>query len=61
MVRVRTVLEPRPGRTARFAEPYARLVGALETRGWLPTPVADHARARLERDMLSPRQEGRAS
>ena len=38
---------PRPAHTARFAEPYARLVGELETRGWLPGPVAAHARARL--------------
>ncbi|MDT0391327.1 FGGY-family carbohydrate kinase [Streptomyces dubilierae] len=50
MVRVRTVLEPRPGRTAAFAEPYARLVDALRDRGWLPTPVAEHARARLHLD-----------
>ncbi|MFF8671757.1 FGGY-family carbohydrate kinase [Streptomyces sp. NPDC015242] len=47
MVRVRTVLEPRPGRTAAFAEPYARLVDALRDHGWLPAPVAEHARARL--------------
>jgi sugar (pentulose or hexulose) kinase len=50
MVRVRTVLTPRPDRTARFAEPYARLVDALERRGWLPAPVAGHARARLGRE-----------
>ncbi|MEV2212631.1 FGGY-family carbohydrate kinase [Streptomyces sp. NPDC050997] len=50
MVRVRTVVEPRPGRTALFAEPYARLVDELTLRGWLPAPVAAHARARLERD-----------
>ncbi|MER8225774.1 FGGY family carbohydrate kinase [Streptomyces sp. NPDC094143] len=50
MVRVRTVLEPRPGRTAAFAEPYTRLVDALRDRGWLPAAVADHARARLHLD-----------
>jgi sugar (pentulose or hexulose) kinase len=50
MVRVRTLLEPRPVRTARFAEPYARLVDALERRGWLPSPVAVHARERLHAD-----------
>lgn len=50
MVRVRTVLEPRPARTALFADPYARLVGELERRGWLPEPVAAHARARLDLD-----------
>ncbi|MET9679314.1 FGGY-family carbohydrate kinase [Streptomyces coeruleorubidus] len=47
MVRLRTVLDPRADRTARFTEPYARLVDALETRGWLPEPVAAHARGRL--------------
>ena len=47
MVRVRTVVEPRPGRTALFAEPYARLLDELTDRGWLPTPVATHARNRL--------------
>ncbi|MFJ4976959.1 FGGY-family carbohydrate kinase [Streptomyces coeruleorubidus] len=50
MVRVRTVLEPRADRTARFTEPYARLVDALETRGWLPAPVAAHVRTRLHLD-----------
>jgi sugar (pentulose or hexulose) kinase len=50
MVRIRTLIEPRPGRTARFAEPYARLIDELTTRGWLPPPVAAHAHARLTRD-----------
>ncbi|MFF4354306.1 FGGY family carbohydrate kinase [Streptomyces sp. NPDC001530] len=50
MVRVRTVLAPRPVRTALFADPYARLVDELEYRGWLPAPVAAHARARLDLD-----------
>ncbi|MEW2609201.1 FGGY-family carbohydrate kinase [Streptomyces sp. NPDC047880] len=50
MVRVRTVVEPRPARTAVFAEPYARLVDALRDRGWLPGPVAAHAHSRLNRD-----------
>ncbi|MEV6170497.1 FGGY-family carbohydrate kinase [Streptomyces sp. NPDC051954] len=48
MVRVRTELEP--SRTVRFAGPYARLVDELEARGWLPSPVAAHARARLNLD-----------
>lgn len=47
MVHVRTVVEPRPDRTARFTEPYARLLDGLQTRGWLPGPLAAHARARL--------------
>ncbi|MER7643345.1 FGGY-family carbohydrate kinase [Streptomyces sp. NPDC126522] len=50
MVRIRTVLEPRASRTARFTGPYARLVDELENRGWLPTPVATHARTRLNQD-----------
>ncbi|KUN29102.1 carbohydrate kinase [Streptomyces antibioticus] len=50
MVRVRTVVAPRPDRRGRFAEPYARLVDELTTRGWLPPPVAAHAHARLGRD-----------
>ncbi|MFJ9894918.1 FGGY-family carbohydrate kinase [Streptomyces sp. NPDC091280] len=48
MVRIRTVLAPRRSRAARFAEPYARLVTELESRGWLPAPVAAHARLNLE-------------
>ncbi|MBC9724466.1 FGGY-family carbohydrate kinase [Streptomyces sp. TRM68367] len=52
MVRTRTTYEPRPDRTARFAEPYARLVDALEARGWLPPPVAAHARSRLDPDTV---------
>ncbi|MGX1883686.1 FGGY-family carbohydrate kinase [Streptomyces sp. NPDC055287] len=49
MVRIREVLDPRPSRTAAFADPYARLVDELEQRGWLPKPVASHALARLEK------------
>ncbi|MBL1080681.1 FGGY-family carbohydrate kinase [Streptomyces actinomycinicus] len=47
MVRSGTTVDPRPERTPRFTEPYARLVGELEARGWLPRPVARHARGRL--------------
>ncbi|GAA3823930.1 FGGY-family carbohydrate kinase [Streptomyces coacervatus] len=50
MVRIRTVLEPDPDRTALFAEPYARLVDELAARGWLSAPVAAHAHARLDLD-----------
>ncbi|MXM61931.1 carbohydrate kinase [Streptomyces sp. HUCO-GS316] len=50
MVHIRTLIEPRPGRTALFAEPYARLVGELEQRGWLPEAVAARARGRLDGD-----------
>jgi sugar (pentulose or hexulose) kinase len=47
MVRITTHLTPHPARTALFAEPYARLIDELTTRGWLPAPVAAHARERL--------------
>lgn len=50
MVRIDRTVEPRPGRTARFAGPYARLVDELTARGWLPPPVAAHALARLDAD-----------
>ncbi|MGW2570312.1 FGGY-family carbohydrate kinase [Streptomyces sp. NPDC001537] len=50
MVRIHTVLEPHPDRTALFAEPYARLVDELSARGWLPAPVAAHAHERLDRN-----------
>ncbi|MFE9605346.1 FGGY-family carbohydrate kinase [Streptomyces hokutonensis] len=50
MVRIRSVLRPRPSHTARFVEPYARLVDELEDRGWLPTPIATHTRTRLNQD-----------
>jgi D-ribulokinase len=46
MVRVAEVIEPRSIRAGHFLPSYARLVGELEERGWLPTRVADHARAR---------------
>ena len=44
MVRVREVVEPRPGRG--FAEPYVRFVDELERRGWLPPETARHAKER---------------
>ncbi|MGI5375422.1 FGGY-family carbohydrate kinase [Streptomyces sp. CA-251387] len=50
MVRIGTTVDPRPDRTTRFAEPYARLIDELATRGWLPPPVAAHAHARLDMD-----------
>ena len=45
MVRVREVIAPRPDREQHFDEPYVRLVGELEDRGWLDASVADHSRA----------------
>ncbi|MFF3324474.1 FGGY-family carbohydrate kinase [Streptomyces sp. NPDC002889] len=47
MVRLRHVV--RPHRTDRFTGPYLTMVDELERRGWLPGPVAAHARARTER------------
>ncbi|MEV7086003.1 FGGY family carbohydrate kinase [Streptomyces sp. NPDC093085] len=44
MVRVRTVLEPRPRVGARFQDAFVTLVDALEERGWLPAPTATYAR-----------------
>jgi sugar (pentulose or hexulose) kinase len=44
LCRTRAVIEPR--RSARFVEPYLRLVGELERRAWLPAPLAAHARER---------------
>jgi sugar (pentulose or hexulose) kinase len=40
MVRIRTVVEPRPAAAGRFDEPYRRLVGELARRGWLPADTA---------------------
>jgi sugar (pentulose or hexulose) kinase len=48
MVRIRTTVHPR--HTDRFTAPYLRLLDALESRGWLPGPVAAHARARAGRN-----------
>ena len=45
MVHVQEVIEPRPNSSKRFSEPYMRLVRELEERGWLPSRVAEHARA----------------
>ncbi|MER6343034.1 FGGY-family carbohydrate kinase [Streptomyces sp. NPDC001595] len=50
MVRIRTTVHPRSRHSTRYTGPYLRLLTALETRGWLPRPVAAHARARAERD-----------
>lgn len=49
MVGLSHVLRPDPARTARFAEPYLRMVDELERRGRLPAPVAAHARTRAGR------------
>ncbi|MFG2058456.1 FGGY-family carbohydrate kinase [Micromonospora sp. NPDC048930] len=46
MVRIRTVIEPRPGAPERFLPGYLRLVDTLERLGWLPAATATHARKR---------------
>ncbi|MEU1291535.1 FGGY family carbohydrate kinase [Streptomyces sp. NPDC005840] len=51
MVHLGASLTPDPARTARFAEPYTRLLDALTSRGWLPGEVAAHARTRLVADL----------
>jgi hypothetical protein len=48
MVRVREVIEPRPDRTARFREPYLRLVDELARRGWVGAELAAHAKRRAQ-------------
>ncbi|MFC9652108.1 FGGY-family carbohydrate kinase [Streptomyces sp. NPDC056937] len=44
MVRIRTILEPRPEAGRRFDGPFVTLVDALEERGWLPPDAAAYAR-----------------
>ncbi|MCL7375816.1 FGGY-family carbohydrate kinase [Streptomyces sp. 35G-GA-8] len=44
MVRIRTILEPRPETGRRFDGPFVTLVDALERRGWLPSETATYAR-----------------
>lgn len=46
IVRIDQEFAPREDRMKRFREPYVRLVGELEARGWLDAAVADHARRR---------------
>ena len=49
MSRTREVIEPRPDHVARFRESYVKLVDELARRGWLPLPVAAHARMRASK------------
>jgi sugar (pentulose or hexulose) kinase len=48
MSRTREVIYPRPDRAGRFQEPYIRLINELKHRGWVSSPVAEHARKRVE-------------
>lgn len=47
MVRVREVIDPRPGRTEQFREPYIRLIEEFEHRCWIQPGIAEHARRRV--------------
>jgi len=46
MVRIREVIDPRPGHVGRFRETYLRLVDELVLRGWMTRAVAQHAHRR---------------
>lgn len=43
MVKVRQVVDPRPGLAGRFDDSYIRLITELEQRGWLDSTAAEHA------------------
>lgn len=43
MVKVREVIDPRPGAAGRFDDSYVRLITELEQRGWLDSTAAEHA------------------
>jgi sugar (pentulose or hexulose) kinase len=49
MVRIRKVIEPRPDRTARFRDPYIRLLRELSERGWVQSALLEHAVKRVEK------------
>jgi sugar (pentulose or hexulose) kinase len=44
MVRLAGTVEPRPGHTERFAEPFGRLLDELVRRGYIDTELAKEAR-----------------
>ncbi|UWP79643.1 FGGY-family carbohydrate kinase [Dactylosporangium fulvum] len=44
MIRPGTVVTPRPGATARFADSYAGFLDALVERDWIDTALADYAK-----------------
>jgi len=46
MVRIREAIDPRPDRTARFHEPYLKLVEELARRGWVQPALLRHANER---------------
>ena len=46
MVRIREVIDPRPGATARFREPFLRLIEELARRGWVQSALIEHGRRR---------------
>ncbi len=48
MVRVREVIDPRPGASGRFRASYLRLVDEFAQRGWVPDQVKQHAWRRAD-------------
>jgi sugar (pentulose or hexulose) kinase len=46
MVRIREVIDPRPGRAARFREPYLQLIDELSRRGWVTPAITRRAHRR---------------
>jgi D-ribulokinase len=50
MVRIREVIDARPSRTARFHEPYLRLVEELARRGWVRSALIAHVRRRASQE-----------
>jgi hypothetical protein len=49
MVRVRSVIDPRPGTAGKYDTAYRAFVTELEHRGWLQPDAATHARERTTR------------
>ena len=49
MVRVRSVIDPRPGTAGKYDDAYRVFVTELEHRGWLQPDAATHARERTSR------------
>jgi len=46
MVRIREVIDPRSEVTARFREPFLRLIEELARRGWVQSALVEHGRRR---------------
>jgi sugar (pentulose or hexulose) kinase len=46
MVRIAHIVEPNMAQHARLSDSYLTFIDHLQTRGWLPRDIADHARGR---------------